>query len=77
MKGEVRRVISALVLAVIGLALLGTVLDFSSEAQSHPNITTTQSALVNLIPVFYVIGLVVSIIFLLIGKFGMGGAGKY
>ena len=77
MKGNVGRVIEALVLAVVGLALLGTVLDFTNEAQSHPNITSTQTALVSLIPVFYVIGLVVAIIFLLIGRFCMtGGKGK-
>lgn len=71
----VQRIIGAIVLAVVGLSLLTTVIDFTSTAQADPNITSSQSTLVGLVPTFYVIGLVVSIIFLMLGPMILRSAG--
>jgi len=63
--------INALIFVVVGLALFGVILDFTNTALTNPNITSTQASLINLVPVFYVIGLVVAVIgFLMVKKGG-------
>ncbi len=63
--------INALIFIVVGLALFGVILDFTNTSLTNPNITPTQASLINLIPVFYVIGLVVATIGFLIMKKGV------
>jgi len=63
----VQQIIGAIILTVIGLSLFSVVLDFTATAQADPNITTSQSTLVGLVPTFFIIGLVVSVIAIMLG----------
>ncbi len=52
----------AVIIVVVALALLPVVLDFVSDSDLQANLSATQITLLNLIPTFYVIGLVMGLI---------------
>lgn len=60
-------IIFAVVAIVAGLAFFSIIIDFVNSAQGDPNISSTTSTLVGLVPVFFLIGLVVIIISLVLG----------
>ena len=73
-KGElsIGKVIAVVILVVVGLLMLPLVQDSVYTAQANENTTDTQSSLLDMIGVFYVLGIALAAIMWVIHESGMG-----
>ena len=72
---SIGKVISVVILVVIGLLLLPIVQDSVYTAQANENTTDTQSTLLDMVSMFYILGICLAAIMWVVHESGFGRKG--
>lgn len=72
---SIGKLIGVVILVVVGLLLLPIVQDSVYDAQQNENTTDTQSTLLDMVSIFYVLGICLAAIMWVVRESGFGGKG--
>jgi len=71
---SVKEVIGVVILVIIALLMLPLVIDAVDDAQALENVTGTQDTLLDMVPIFYILGVVLAAVAWVIKETGgLGG----
>lgn len=72
---SISKIIGVVILVIIGLLLLPVVQDSVYDAQQNENTTDTQSTLLDMVTVFYVLGITLAAVMWVVHETKSGGMG--